>query len=57
MKRKRCFFSCVDWRNVALYLLLAVVLVVTLCLLPRWLLCFLILGLVCALAALVCLKK
>ena len=57
MKRAKCFFCCVNWRNVILYLLLSVLAVVLLCLLPRWVLCFLVIALGCGCGALVMLRR
>ena len=45
MKRAKCFLCCVNWRNVMLYVVLSVLAVVLLCLLPRWVLCFLVVAL------------
>ena len=45
MKRAKCFLCCVNWRNVLLYVVLSVLAVVLLCLLPRWVLCFLVVAL------------
>ena len=57
MKRTKCDLRCVNWRNVLLYALLAVLVVVLLCLLPRWVLCFLVLALACGCGALVMMKR
>ena len=57
MKRAKCFFCCVNWRNVILYLLLTVLAVILLCLLPRWVLCFLVVTLACGCLALVMMKR
>ena len=57
MKRAKCFFCCVNWRNVILYLLLTILIVVLLCLLPRWVLCFLVATLACGCLALVMMKR
>ena len=57
MKRAKCFFCCVNWRNVILYCLLSVLAVVLLCLLPRWVLCFLVIALGCGCGALLVLKR
>ena len=56
MKRAKCF-CCVNWRNVILYCLLSVLAVVLLCLLPRWVLCFLVIALGCGCGALLVLKR
>ena len=56
MKRAKCF-CCVNWRNVILYLLLTILIVVLLCLLPRWVLCFLVAALACGCLALVMMKR
>ena len=45
MKRAKCFLCCVNWRNVLVYVVLTVLAVVLLCLLPRWVLCFLVVAL------------
>lgn len=52
MKRAKCFARCVNWRTVGLYVLLTVLAVVLLCLLPRWVLCFLVVALACGCGAL-----
>ena len=57
MKRAKCFFCCVNWRNVILYLLLIVLAVVLLCLLPRWVLCFLVAALALCCGALLVLRR
>ena len=57
MKRAKCFFGCVNWRNVILYFLLTVLAVVLLCLLPRWVLCFLVVALACGCLALLLMKQ
>ncbi len=57
MKRAKCFFCCVNWRNVILYCLLSVLAVILLCLLPRWVLCFLVIALGCGCGALLVLKR
>ena len=57
MKRAKCFFCCVNWRNVILYLLLTILIVVLLCLLPRWVLCFLVLALALGCGALVIMRR
>ena len=49
--------GCVNWRNVVIYLLLMVLVVVLLCLLPRWLLCFLVLALGYGCGVLVWMRK
>ena len=56
MKRAKCF-CCVNWRNLILYLLLTVLAVVLLCLLPRWVLCFLVAVLALGCGALLMLKR
>ena len=56
MKRAKCF-CCVIWRNVILYLLLTILIVVLLCLLPRWVLCFLVLALALGCGALVMMRR
>ena len=56
MKRAKCF-CCVNWRNVILYCLLSVLAVVLLCLLPRWVLCFLVIVLGCICGALLVLRQ
>ena len=57
MKKAKCFSKCVNWRNVVIYLLLIVLAVILLCLLPRWVLCFLIVTLACGCGALVMMKR
>ena len=57
MKRAKCLFGCVNWRNVILYLLLTVLAVILLCLLPRWVLCFLVVALACGCLALLVMKR
>lgn len=57
MKRARCFLCCVNWRNVLLYTVLTVLAVVLLCLLPRWVLCFLVLALAVGCGALLVMKR
>ena len=57
MKRANCVLRCVNWRSVILYVLLAVLAVVLLCLLPRWVLCFLIVALAAMCGALVYLRQ
>ena len=57
MKRAKFCISCVNWRNVIIYLLLMVLVVVLLCLLPRWVLCFLVLALGCGCGALVMMRR
>ena len=52
MKKADCSWCCVNWRNVILYLLLTALAVVLLCLLPRWVLCFLVAALVLCCGAL-----
>ena len=56
MKRAKCF-CCVNWRNVILYLLLTILIVVLLCLLPRWVLCFLVLALALGCGTLVIMRR
>ena len=56
MKRAK-YFCCVNWRNVILYLLLTILIVVLLCLLPRWVLCFLVLALALGCGALVIMRR
>lgn len=57
MKRAKCSFGCVNWRNLILYCLLSVLAVVLLCLLPRWVLCFLVIVLGCICGALLVLRQ
>ena len=57
MKRAKCFLCCVNWRNVILYLLLTVLTVVLLCLVPRWVLCFLVVALLFGCAALMWMRR
>jgi len=57
MKRARCSHGCVNWRNVIICILLSVLTVILLCLLPRWVLCFLVVALACGCGALVMLRK
>ena len=57
MKRAKCLFCCVNWRNVILYLLLTILIVVLLCLLPRWVLCFLVAALALGCGALVVMRR
>ena len=57
MKRANCFFCCVNWPSVILYLLLIVLVVVLLCLLPRWVLCALVVTLLIGCVVLVALRK
>ena len=49
--------QCVNWRNAILYLLLTVLAVVLLCLLPRWVLCFLVVALAVGCGALVWMRR
>lgn len=56
MKRTRCLLGCVNWRNVILYALVLVLATVLLCLMPRWVLCFLVVGLILACGALIYLR-
>ena len=46
MKRAKCFLCCINWRNAIICLLLVVLAVILLCMLPRWVLCFLVIVLV-----------
>ena len=57
MKRARCLFCCVNWRSVILYALLTVLTVVLLCLLPRWVLCALVVALLLVCGALAVMKR
>ena len=57
MKRAKCFLCCVNWRNVLVYVVLSVLAVVLLCLLPRWVLCFLVIALGCGCGALLVLRR
>ena len=57
MKRAKCLFCCVNWRNVILYLLLAVLTVVFLCIVPRWVLCLLVVGLLFGCGALALMRR
>ena len=57
MKRAKCFLCCVNWRNVILYVLLLVLAVILLCLLPRWMLCFLVVSLLGLCVALLCMRR
>ena len=57
MKRAKCFFCCVNWRNVIIYLLLTILIVVLLCLLPRWVLCFLVAALALGCGALLVMRR
>ena len=57
MKRAKFCMGCVNWRNVIIYLLLTVLVVILLCLLPRWVLCFLVLALGCGCGVLVWMRK
>ena len=57
MKRANRCLSCVNWRNALLYLLLLVLAVVFLCLLPRWVLCFLVAALLLCCGALALTRK
>ena len=57
MKRAKCSLGCVNWRNVILYFLLSVLAVILLCLLPRWVLCFLVVALACGCGALLVMKR
>ena len=57
MKRAKCFLCCVNWRNVLLYVVLTVLAVVLLCLLPRWVLCFLVVALAVGCAALLMMQR
>ena len=57
MKKGNCLPCCVNWRNVILYVLLIVLGVVLLCLLPRWVLCALVVGLLGLCGALAYLRR
>ena len=57
MKRAKCFLCCVNWRNVLLYVVLTVLAVVLLCLLPRWVLCFLVIALAAGCVALLMTRR
>ena len=57
MKRAKCFLCCVNWRNVLLYAVLTVLTVVLLCLLPRWVLCFLVVALAVGCVALLAMQR
>ena len=57
MKRVKCFLCCVNWRNVLLYVVLSVLAVVLLCLLPRWVLCFLVVALAVGCGALLMMQR
>lgn len=57
MKRAKCLFCCVNWPSVILYILLIVLVVVLLCLLPRWVLCALVVALMIGCAALAMVRK
>ena len=57
MKRAKCFFCCVNWRNVLLYAVLTILAVVLLCLLPRWVLCFLVVALAVGCVALLAMQR
>ena len=57
MKRAKCFLCCVNWRNVLLYVVLIVLAVVLLCLLPRWVLCFLVVALAVGCGALLMMQR
>ena len=57
MKRAKCFLCCVNWRNVLLYVVLTVLAVVLLCLLPRWVLCFLVVALAVGCVALLMTRR
>ena len=57
MKRAKCFLCCVNWRNVILYLMLTVLTVVLLCLVPRWVLCFLVVALLIGCGALLLMRR
>ena len=57
MKRAKCFLCCVNWRNVLLYVVLTVLAVVLLCLLPRWVLCFLVVALAVGCGALLMMQR
>ena len=57
MKRAKCLLCCINWRNVILYLLLTMLVVVLLCLLPRWVLCFLVVALLLGCGALLLIRR
>ena len=57
MKRAKCFAKCVNWRNVIIYLLLSVLAVILLCLLPLWVLRFLVVVLACGCGAFILLRR
>ena len=57
MKRAKCFLCCVNWRNVLVYVVLTVLAVVLLCLLPRWVLCFLVVALAVGCGALLVMNR
>ena len=57
MKRAKCFLCCVNWRNVLVYVVLSVLAVVLLCLLPRWVLCFLVVALAVGCGALLMMQR
>ena len=57
MKRAKCFLCCVNWRNVLLYVVLIILAVVLLCLLPRWVLCFLVVALAVGCGALLMMQR
>ena len=57
MKRAKCFLCCVNWRNVLVYVVLTVLAVVLLCLLPRWVLCFLVVALAVGCGALLVMQR
>lgn len=57
MKRAKCLSCRVNWCSVIIYLLLSVLTVILLCLLPRWVLCFLVVALGCGCGALLVMMK
>ena len=57
MKRAKCLFCCVNWPSVILCLLLIILVVVLLCLLPRWVLCFLVVALAVGCGALLMMQR
>ena len=57
MKRAKCFLCCANWRNVLVYVVLTVLAVVLLCLLPRWVLCFLVVALAVGCGALLMMQR
>ncbi len=57
VKKAKCCLCCVNWRNVIIYLLLTILMVILLCLLPRWILCFLVAALALGCAALLMMRR